>query len=607
LPQSFREFTDKLKLTADVVEVVGGYVELKQAGSNFKGLCPFHQEKTPSFIVSPGRQTFHCFGCDVGGDVIAFVEKIENVEFREAIEILCRRYGMQPPQFGPKEGDEKAQKFREALLSVNALAAELFTKLLNHPDRGRAGREYLDERGLDQQTRERFGIGLSPDGWDNFLRAGKTRGFSEEAMTAAGILYKNEEKRTVYDRFRNRIMFPIWDSTGRPIAFGGRVFGPGSQDHGGAKYINSPETPIYKKGSCLYAYHLARDEIRAQGQAILCEGYTDVIALHQNGFTNAVASLGTALTPDQVRLIRRQAKEAIFLYDDDEAGRNAMLRGTQILSAQEVSVRCVGLKEGEDPDSFLRQQGREAFADRIENAKPFFEYFLALAHKAYDFKSVEGRISATEYMGPLIKAVRRPIEAEDYIQRLAAALGMGINVIRSQLRMSKYGRAAQPDQTPREAIDQTPAAQRTHRAEVALLRILVDRPDLGAILTGFELNWVENDQIRRWTERIIDAAFQHQADLQDLIDLTEDETERAFVRRVALMDEKIKDAESTLRQAVARLEARSRKRRLRTLKNGLSGGKTDEMNEEDRRKLAEIHQAAQDRVEASRRIAPSQE
>jgi DNA primase len=605
LPQSFKEFIDKLRLTADVVEVVGGYVELRQTGANYKGLCPFHQEKTPSFIVSPGRQTFHCFGCEAGGDVIEFTKRIENLDFRDAVETLSRRYGLQPPQFGPKDGDEKAQKFREALLNINALAAELFSRLLKHVDRGRAAREYLDARGLDQQTRERFGIGLSPDGWDNFLRAGKTKGFSEEAMTAAGILYHNEEKRKVYDRFRNRIMFPIWDSTGRPIAFGGRVFGADAEDHGGAKYINSPETPIYKKGSCLYAYHLARDDIRAQGRAILCEGYTDVIALHQNGFTNAVASLGTALTPDQARLLRRLAKEAIFLYDDDEAGRNAMLRGTQILSAQEISVRCVGLKEGEDPDSFLRGQGREAFAARLENAKPFFDYFLALARGEHDFKSVEGRISATEYMGPLIKSVRRPIEAEDYIQRLAGALGMNVNVIRSQLRMGRQDAPARNAPDLKADAYGAPAAQLTHRAEVALLRILVDRPDLAAILTGFDLDWVENEQIRRWTSRIVDSAFESQAGLQNLLDLTEDESERAFLRRVALMDEKIRDPESTLQQAVARLEARSRKKRFHALRVTFSGPKTDEMNEEDRRKLAEIHQAARDRVAASRRIAPS--
>ncbi|MCX7011943.1 MAG: DNA primase [Candidatus Sumerlaeota bacterium] len=595
---TFREFLEKLRLAADIVEVVGQYVELKQAGSRFKGLCPFHQEKTPSFTVSRDRQAFYCFGCHTGGDAIEFIKRVENLEWRDAVEALAKRYHMEMPRFGGKEEDEQDRKKREALHAINAFAAEWFAEQLRHPARGNAARQYLDRRGLDEPTLRKFGLGLAPKGWDNLRDAAKARGFSEEAAAEAGLLIRNEAHQSYYDRFRERIMFPICDSMGRPIAFGGRVFAP-EVDPNDAKYINSPETALYKKGQCLYAFHLARDEMKAKGEAIVLEGYTDVIALHRNGFTNAVASLGTALTSDQARLLRRVCRKVVFLYDDDEAGRNAMIRGTEILLAHEMQVRCVALSEGEDPDSFLRGQGREAFAQRLGQAQPFFEYFLALARRRFDFRTTEGRTGASDLLAPLVRAVLNDIEAEEYVQRLAEALQLAPEVLRAHLRRGAAAPRSRPAPDLREALAEAPREQ-PHLAELALLRILIDAPALRDILDSFELEWMQDERARAWMRRILERPNRGQTDWQTLLEEGADDEERNFLRQVALMDVAIPNAESMLRQTVARLKKRWHERRALAMAQALRGTTADEELVNDR--LREIHDLQRERHAVTREI-----
>ncbi len=567
---SFRDFLDKLRLSIDIVDVVGRRVELKRAGANYKGLCPFHAEKTPSFVVSPDRQTFHCFGCNVGGNAIEFVKRSENLDFMDAVELLAQQAGLAIPRRGSREENDEARKRREALMAVNALAAEFFASALAHPTQGREARRYLAERGVAGDTIQRFGIGLAPDGWDNLLRAGKARGYTEETMAEAGLLSHNPEKGRYFDRFRSRVIFPICDPRGRPIAFGGRVFGLEAQNPEAVKYINSPETPIYKKGRNLYAFHLARDEIREKRQAILLEGYMDVVALHRHGFQNAVASLGTALTPEQAKLLKRVCDEAVFLYDDDEAGQKAMLRGVEILLEQELSVKCVGLAPGEDPDSYLRDHGRAAFEERLTEARPFFDYFLHRLRGQVDFSTVAGKTEAADRLRPLIRATRNVIEAEDYLQRLAQALQLAPDVMRAHLRLGGGARirSAPAHPPPAPVRIETAAAKRAHQAEVALLRILIDQPESAATMADFDLDWIESPQVRIWIERIA-ASGGKRGGLTEWLDETDNEAERGFLRGVAMAELTVADPDATLRNALARLRARWQKRRARALTESL--------------------------------------
>lgn len=602
MPPTFRDFVDKLRLTADIVEVVGRHVDLKKVGSRWKGLCPFHNEKTPSFIVSPERQSYYCFGCQEHGDAIGFVAKIEKLDWREAALELGKRYGLEAPVRASAAEDDKQRKFFEALLAANQMAQEFFAQSLLSP-KGAAARDYLAKREIDEETIKRFGIGLSLDGWDNLLRHGRNKGFSEEIMLGCGLLIRNEEKERTYDRFRNRIMFPICDSLGRPIAFGGRIYEPGFPETE-AKYINSPETPLYKKGQNLYAFHLARDPIHDRKLAVVLEGYTDVIALHRHDFTHAVASLGTALTTEQARLLRRLCKEVVFLYDDDEPGRHAMIRGTEILLGQGFTVRCVGLKEGEDPDSFLRLQGPDAFAERLKAAWPFFDHFLTQALSKFDKSEVNGRTSIVEMLGGLIKATPNVIEAEEYVQRLSETISLSPDVVRAYLKIGdSHPKKRFPQTKP--ILDVPESIQKAlpvHPAEKALLRILIDHPELAARFERFKLEWIENPMIRLLAERVIYTYASGTGGWQGFLEEASEEEQRVL-REIMLSEEPVPNAALMLQQACQRLEIRSRGKQARALARGLDSAglvPLDEVNAQLREIQHHLHQSLKAREEIRR-------
>jgi len=605
LPPNFRDFVEKVRATADILDVVGRHVELKKAGARYKGLCPFHKEKTPSFIVSPDRQSYHCFGCHVGGDAIDFVARIEGLDWREAAEQLGLRYGLEVPRRAAEQDDEKQRKFFDSVMAALAMAQEFFARTLKSAN-GRPARDYLKQREIDEKTIAQFGMGLTLDAWDLLAKEGQKKGFSEEILLAAGLLIHNEDRDRTYDRFRDRIMFPICDSIGRPIAFGGRVYRPDAPLDG-AKYINSPETPVYRKGHTLYAYHLARDPIKERKCAIVLEGYTDVIALHRHGFTHAVASLGTALTAEQARLLRRLCREVIFLYDDDEAGQHAMLRGTEILLAQEFSVRCVSLKQGEDPDSFLRLQGADAFAERLSHARPFFEHFLTQAMQKNDTSTVPGRVAVVETMAPFIRLTPNAILAEDYLQRLAEALSLSSDVVRAHLKVGARRRPearAHTQESPAETTDSL-TLETTHRAEIALLRILIDYPESASKIVRFNAQWVEHPVIRRQVEKAIAAAAQNPLTWQALLEEAS-AGEQSLLRQIALMEETISDSFTMLEQTCRRLEIRYKRNAANALSRQLSGAGMHSL-EETGQQLRQIHEIHQQRHEALARIRALQD
>jgi len=332
------DFIEKIKDSTDIVAVVGEYVQLKKAGSSWKGLCPFHREKSPSFIVSPNRRSFHCFGCGKGGNALTFLMAMENLPFPEAVKALAQKAGLPLPQVEHDEASDARERERARLWEINESAAKFFQAHLKSPE-GAEARSYLLRRGLNETDTDALGLGWAPKGWDTLKNAALKRGYKAEELVSAGLLVKNEEKGSVYDKFRDRVIFPVRDTFGRILAFGGRAFGDAEP-----KYLNSPETIVFKKGECLYLLDAAREKVREKGYTLVVEGYFDAIALHLHGFQNAVATLGTALTRDHARLLKRYAPEVVVLYDADAAGQAAVRRGIEPILAEGLRARVLTLE-----------------------------------------------------------------------------------------------------------------------------------------------------------------------------------------------------------------------------------------------------------------------
>lgn len=402
-----REYIDEVVRRSDITEVVSSYVQLRHRGRTHTGLCPFHSEKTPSFVVYPETQSFYCFGCGAGGDVITFVRKINNLDYVEALKMLAGRAGMPMP-----EEDDKAGRLRSRVLAINKEAARFFYEQLNaENDDARAARAYWRGRGLSDSTIRRFGLGFSPNDFGALRRHLRTRGYTEEEMLASG-LQKRSEKGNVYDVFRGRVMTPIFDLRGNVIAFGGRVLGDEKP-----KYINSPETLVYKKSKAMFALNIAKKS--ASRRYILCEGYMDVISLHQAGFDTAVAACGTALTPDQVRLLGEYADEVVLCYDSDEAGQKATARSLGLFAESPVKVSVLNIPGAKDPDEFIKKYGRERFEALLNGTSNAIEYKLAKVREKYDLARPADRVEYIKDAIRLLAGRLTPTEREVYAGRLA--------------------------------------------------------------------------------------------------------------------------------------------------------------------------------------------
>ena len=402
-----REYIDEVVRRSDITEVVSSYVQLRHRGRTHTGLCPFHSEKTPSFVVYPETQSFYCFGCGAGGDVITFVRKINNLDYVEAVKMLAGRAGMPMP-----EEDDKAGRLRSRVPAINKEAARFFYEQLNaENDDARAARAYWRGRGLSDSTIRRFGLGFSPNDFGALRRHLRTRGYTEEEMLASG-LQKRSEKGNVYDVFRGRVMTPIFDLRGNVIAFGGRVLGDEKP-----KYINSPETLVYKKSKAMFALNIAKKS--ASRRYILCEGYMDVISLHQAGFDTAVAACGTALTPDQVRLLGEYADEVVLCYDSDEAGQKATARSLGLFAESPVKVSVLNIPGAKDPDEFIKKYGRERFEALLNGTSNAIEYKLAKVREKYDLARPADRVEYIKDAIRLLAGRLTPTEREVYAGRLA--------------------------------------------------------------------------------------------------------------------------------------------------------------------------------------------
>lgn len=428
------QFVETVRERTDIVELIAEQVQLKKTGKSYMGKCPFHADDTPSMSVNRERQFFHCFGCGKGGDVFTYVMERYGVDFPEAVKMLAERAGLPIPVFSRTIQEDAALKFRERLYAAHEEACrffyETFQKLpANHP-----AKLYLARRKLAAETIAAFRIGYAPDSWDALYNYLVKQGFAAEELAKGGLVLPGKGGKSYYDRFRHRVMFPIADFKGRIIAFGGRVL-----DNSTPKYLNSPESPIFAKGTNLFAYHLARQAALEAGSIIVVEGYMDVVTAHQHGVKNVVASLGTALTPDQLRLLRRTAGEIILAYDADAAGQRATLRGLDLAVKEGLMVKVASIPSGKDPDEFIREQGARAFQEQVMAAAlPLIDFKISLAQKDVNINQVAGKQELIKRVAPHIAALDSVVEQDGYISKVARIIGYEYEgAIRAEIRKSK--------------------------------------------------------------------------------------------------------------------------------------------------------------------------
>lgn len=416
------EFKNDVIAANDIVDVVSHYVQLKRSASNMLGLCPFHREKTPSFSVSPSLQIFKCFGCGVGGNVIDFIMRIENLDFVDAVAHLADRAGLRMPE--PTAAGAVVSEDKDVYYRMNVDAAKFFHRTLLS-DEGKTGLEYFKKRQLSMETIVKYGLGFAPDGWNGLRDDLVKKGYTEEQMIKNGLASKSE-RGSVYDKFRNRVMFPIFDVRGRVIAFGGRVL-----DDSKPKYLNSPDTPVFNKSKHLFSLNFAKT-IQSK-RLVLVEGYMDVIGLANHGIPFAIASLGTALTSDQARLLSKYCQEVVVCYDTDSAGRMATLRALEVLRPFCEKVRVVSVDKGKDPDEYVKERGADAFLNLLDEAVDQTAYQINLAREKVDLENLDEKVSFLNEIADILVRIDNAVKREAYLQKAANETGINIEALRAEL------------------------------------------------------------------------------------------------------------------------------------------------------------------------------
>lgn len=448
------DIVEDIRIHADIVEIISEYVSLQRKGKNYLGLCPFHSEKTPSFTVTPDKQMFYCFGCHAGGNAFSFLMKKENWSFPETLEHLARKYGIMLPEkeLSPREKEQQARRHRWE--ELQELATDYFHDILMNRPEGEPGREYFAKRGVDTQTRTVFRLGYAPDRWDGLLEAFAAKGIRPEELAQVGLAIEREDEKgksthRYYDRFRNRVIFTILDSRQKPVAFGGRVM-----DDSLPKYLNSPETTFFSKGHNLYGMNRAYQGIREFGFALLAEGYMDVIALQKAGFTNAVASLGTALTKDQAKLLRRYTQRIVVVYDSDKPGIQATIRAGEILRESGFRVDVLSLAEAKDPDEYLKTQGPERFKESLDQAKPYIEFKYQVYAQDHSVRSAPEKRELVSALAEDILKVTSPVEREGYERFLSLELGLTLEAVQLEIASKDRNKPKNPQENEYSTLNQ---------------------------------------------------------------------------------------------------------------------------------------------------------
>ena len=517
------ELLDEIKSKNDIIDIVSQYVVLKRSGRNYMGLCPFHKEKSPSFCVSPDKQIFHCFGCGVGGNVIHFIGKIENLNFIESLELLANRAGIELPKSGNAE-DDRISRLKSRVYELNKCAAEFYHQNLYKPT-AKPAQEYVKKRRLDNRTLKAFKIGYSGR-FNELYTELHSKGFTEEEILASCLVNKNQDGKFI-DRFRNRLMFPIFDARDRVIAFGGRVL-----DDSKPKYINSPEDIVYSKGRHLFAYNLAKKN--NPKTIIIVEGYMDAVSLHQRGISNAVASLGTALTEAQGRLLRRSCEKVVIGYDADGAGQAATLRGLEILQNLGCDIRILQIEGAKDPDEFVVKYGPDRFQKYVYSAISLVEFKVKMLKRQLNLENVNDKIKFLNEVANILSKIENNMEREVYIDKISLEYKVSKEAIYAEVNKKLYGNSQsekkleRPVTTIREVkqdVEEQEVDEKTKKTESLIIYLLINYPDKSFVRLA---NIVKNNLIKLEKNKlIINKLYEEHRkgniNIENIIDLFEDE------------------------------------------------------------------------------------
>ncbi|MCM1112970.1 MAG: DNA primase [Muribaculum sp.] len=515
------ELVEEIRSKNDIVGVVSGYVKLQKKGANHWGCCPFHNEKTPSFAVSESKQMYHCFGCGVSGNVYTFVMQYENYSFPEAVKMLAERAGVNLPEAEYSAEEKKRAGRRARLLEVNKEAAKFFYFTLRSPQ-GELGRKYLEKRVLTAETIHKFGLGYAGKSGDALVAYLRSKGFEDELIREAGVAVYSE-RQGLRSQFWNRVMFPIQDGNHRVIGFGGRVMGDGEP-----KYLNSPETPVFDKRRNLYGLNFARTA--RSGNLIICEGYMDVIALHQAGFTQAVASLGTAFTPEQAALMRRYTDNVLLAYDSDGAGVKAALRGVGILRDAGLTGKVIDMKPYKDPDEFIKNLGKEAFQERIERAENSFFFEIRILSEQYDMKDPEQKTKFHRQIAQKLCGFSEEVERENYLQAVAEKYLIGAdNLRRLVVGYAESAGTARPIERPKSGVARRRTPEENARqSQRLLLTWIADEPAVYPRIEQYlSAEDFTEELYRKVAERLFAGLSQGEVHPAGIVSMFEDEEEQS--------------------------------------------------------------------------------
>jgi DNA primase len=496
---------EQVRAASDIVDIIGAVLPLKRAGANFVALCPFHKEKSPSFNVNPHRQIFHCFGCHKGGDVFTFVREYENLSFVEAVKRLAERASI-PLEFDSQPGRQQARHLKDALLHLHDQIAQRWHLILTREPAGQIARDYLGKRGVSDDAVKLFRLGYAPEAWDDTVTWARTNGFEPALVEQAGLILHKEDTIRYYDRFRGRLMFPICDEQGRVIGFSGRIL---AGDEKAAKYVNSPETPIFTKGKVFFGLDKSKRAILDAGFAIICEGQLDLIACFMAGVRNIVAPQGTAFTTDHARILKRYVDEVVLCFDSDSAGQNAAVRVLDALLAAGLTIRVVTVPSPHDPDSFIQEQGGPAFLQLVEKAEGFFDFYLNRLCSVNDKSTDKGRVAIVTHMSQALHKTGNAMLLDTYAQKTALRLGVETASIRAEFK--KGGRSAMPPRPLEEpAAEPESKPSPPPERELWLLRFLLTNDEhVDWVAQHLDLNWIRHAVVRRVAAACLDAHARH--------------------------------------------------------------------------------------------------
>ncbi|MBQ0125916.1 MAG: DNA primase [Clostridiales bacterium] len=556
-----QDFIDEIKFRNRIEDVVSSYVTLKHAGSNLTGLCPFHSEKTPSFFVSSARSTFHCFGCGAGGDVITFVMQAENLDYLSALEVLARRVGMEMPR-----DDEKNSDFlrRDRIFAMNREAARFFNASLSSPD-AEAARAYLVKRGLSSAAVKHFGLGYSPNSFDALKNHLSSLGYKEDELATAFLCGKSAKTGRFFDYFRGRLMFPIIDNFGNVIAFGGRA-----TDDSTPKYLNTSDTPAFKKSRNLFALNFARNS--DYDYMILCEGYMDVIAMHMAGFNNAVATLGTALTSEQARILAKYTKKIVLSYDSDEAGINATKRALPILAEVGLDVNVLQVKDAKDPDEFIKKFGADKFRVLVEGSKSKLEFLCDSVLRKYNIVVPEEKIKASAELCEAASAVFSNVEREIYIDRISERLGIDKNSFKADVERRRRTEKKKEETAKSQKIiadslgygdtvnRERAANIKAAKAEEAIIGMMLVFPEFSQMIRAKKIELCAEDFITEFNRRVFEAIINSDGKT-DLGMLAQDFSVSEIARMESMMEKRAElsdNSEKVLKENITALKAEAK-------------------------------------------------